>query len=418
MFGRKKPDVLVVGAGPVGLFTALSLARRGIQVQVVDKELRTAAHAYGLALHAGSLHLLKDVGLMDDLLGKAYRVHTVGFYDGARRRAGLRLANLAVIRQDVLETVLEDALKQHGVNVHWNHRVAVLDPQDDHVAVVIDKLEKGSTGYAISRMEWVVAKTQKFEVPFVVGADGHRSFVRRTLGIDYPSLGDPLHFAVFEFKTEADLQHEMRVVMDDETTNVLWPLPGGRARWSFQLTAFEESMVPRRKDRFEIQIGGAHFPVLDEEHLHTFIEERAPWFEGSIEEIDWRLVVRFEHRLAEAFGRHRMWLAGDAGHMTGPVGIQSMNVGLREAHDLAQTIAHILQESRSMEHLDVYNHQRLAEWRSLLGLADGLKAGPQADPWVRKHADRLLSCLPASGDDLARLAEQLGLETEAVSATI
>ena len=98
MFGRKKPEVLVVGAGPVGLFTALSLARRGVPVQIVDKEWRTAAHAYALALHAGSLRLLKDLGLLDAVLEQAYPVRSIGLYDGAERRAELGPLDVVVMR--------------------------------------------------------------------------------------------------------------------------------------------------------------------------------------------------------------------------------------------------------------------------------------------------------------------------------
>src|SRR5690606_8964144 len=82
MFGREKTDVLVVGAGPVGLFTALHLARHGVRVQIVDKEWRTGAHSYALALHAASLRLLDDLGLRARVLEHAYRVDTVAFYDG------------------------------------------------------------------------------------------------------------------------------------------------------------------------------------------------------------------------------------------------------------------------------------------------------------------------------------------------
>ncbi len=415
MFGKKKPEVLVIGAGPVGLFTALSLARRGVTVQVVDKEWRTAAHAYALALHGDSLSLLKDVGLLDAVREQAYPVHTLNLYEAKDRRATLHPLNVAVMRQDLLEGLLEDALRQHGVRVLWNHQMASLAQDDDHVVVDVDKLVKGSTGYAIAQTEWVIAKTKTFEPTFVVGADGHSSYVREALGIDYPSLGGPFHFAVFEFRTDADLNHEMSVMMDDHTTNVLWPLPDGKARWSFQLENFEAHMAERQKDRFEIQIGGSRFPVLDEAHLHTFIAERAPWFTGSIDEIDWRLVVQFEQRLATSFGQGHVWLAGDAGHMTGPVGIQSMNVGLREAHDLAKTLTDILHHGRSMDNLEHYNNRRQAEWCYLLGLEGGLKPGPMTDPWVREHAHRLLPCIPASGETLNELAHQLDLHSSEFS---
>src|SRR5690606_2156840 len=123
-FGREKTDVLVVGAGPVGLFTALHLARHGVRVQIVDKEWRTGAHSYALALHAASLRLLDDLGLRARVLEHAYRVDTVAFYDGPARRAAAGLAvpdgeGVAVVRQDVLEDVLEAALREAGVTVRW-----------------------------------------------------------------------------------------------------------------------------------------------------------------------------------------------------------------------------------------------------------------------------------------------------------
>ena len=90
MFGKKKPEVLVVGAGPVGLMAGLLLAKHGIQVQIVDKQWRTGAHSYALALHAESLRLFEEIGLLDRMLQLGYPVHRVGLYDGLQRRAEVR----------------------------------------------------------------------------------------------------------------------------------------------------------------------------------------------------------------------------------------------------------------------------------------------------------------------------------------
>jgi 2-polyprenyl-6-methoxyphenol hydroxylase-like FAD-dependent oxidoreductase len=419
MFGKKKPEVLVVGAGPVGLFTALALVKRGIAVQIVDKEWRKATHSYALALHAHSLKLLESVGLLGPVLDHAYRVRTIGLYDGTERQAELHLSELdedfsflAVMQQDVLEQLLEKALHDAGVKVDWNHQVAYLEPNADHVTATIDRLQKESLGYTVAHTEWVVAKSRKVEVPYVIGADGCQSDVRRALGLGFEDVGNTEHFAVYEFKTDADLQHEMRLVMNQDTTNVLWPLPDGYCRWSFQLKDFVVPATTRMKDSFLVELGPSRFPVLNEDQLHTFIAERAPWFNGSVDHINWRIVVRFERRLASGFGWDRMWLVGDAAHMTGPVGIQSMNVGMREADDLADRLARILREGESSKVLDAYNAERLAEWRFLLGLEGGLKPQPRTAPWVRLRHEHMLPCLPASGDDLERLAAQLHLDAK------
>ena len=230
------------------------------------------------------------------------------------------------------------------------------------------------------------------------------------MGIDFAEVGPPLHFAVFEFKTNADLNNEMRVVLAEDTTNAVWPLPDGYCRWSLQLEDYAAPKATRVKDRIAVQLGTSQYPVLDEGNLRKLLAERAPWFDGEIQEINWRLVVRFERRLADSFGAGRVWLAGDAGHTTGPVGMQSMNVGLREAHDLAAIVAGILRDGDSLDRLQTYDQERLTEWRQLLGVDGGFKADEQADPWIRQRSDRLPMCIPASGAELARLAQQLGLE--------
>ena len=69
----------------------------------------------------------------------------------------------------------------------------------------------------------------------------------------------------------------------------------------------------------------------------------------------------------------------------------------------------MLREQGSVEPLQDYNRQRVAEWRGLLGLDGGLVPQADTDPWIRQHAEQLLPCLPASGPDLAALAAQLKL---------
>ena len=65
MFGKEKPEVLVVGAGPVGLIAALTLVRRGAHVLIADQAWRPVAHAYGLALHPDAMKLLRELETSD-----------------------------------------------------------------------------------------------------------------------------------------------------------------------------------------------------------------------------------------------------------------------------------------------------------------------------------------------------------------
>jgi 2-polyprenyl-6-methoxyphenol hydroxylase-like FAD-dependent oxidoreductase len=157
-----------------------------------------------------------------------------------------------------------------------------------------------------------------------------------------------------------------------------WPLPGGRCRFSFPIDAAEQ-----------------HLP--DAAHLRELLASRAPWFRGEIGGIEWTAVALFERKLATSFGAGRVWMAGDAAHLTGPLGGQSMNVGLREADDLADRLVRVLRQRDSVGLLEEYDASRAAEWRSLFGAHS---------PYGSRRS-LLLPCVPASGDDLEALLGQL-----------
>ena len=410
-------QVLVVGAGPVGLLTALTFARKGVDVQVVDEDFRTAAHSYALALHPHSLRLLDELGLAEEIVAHGLRVESVAFYHGSDRVGELKLSGLSgkfpfalSLPQSALESALEQQLKQAGVKVLWNHAVRALHAEAGQVTAVVDRLTRGSCGYAVATTEWITDKTLPARAQYVVGADGYRSVVRRVLGAEYEPAGATECYAVFEFHSDVDPAGEVRIVFEHERTNVLWPLPGGRLRWSFQR---EDGRMPERtrtKRRLTVPIGRQVFPHVPPEELIELIRTRAPWFTSGIRSFDWSIEVRFDRRLADCFGRERMWLAGDAAHLTGPVGGQSLNLGLREAADLAGRLTRIIKEGAAPSTLADYHDLYHREWRQLLALEGGLVAGAGAEAWAREHCAQLLPSIPATGEELADLARQVGLD--------
>lgn len=402
------PDVLVVGAGPVGLFAALLLARQGFRVTIVDEERRPAARSYALALHPLSLHLLGEAGVGPALFDRGHRIETLAFYEGRRRRASLDFTALAgeyplvlVLPQQALEGILASHLEEEGVEILWGHRVTDLHPQEGRTAVRVERGGAGGEAFAVLPS-------------FVIGADGHRSFVRRALGIELAELARPELYAVFELGAAGPAGHEVRVALGEETADVLWPVGGGRCRWSFQVREeeWEGFVEPRFKSRLYAPVEDEPFPYLVQESLSRLIAERAPWCEGAEGQVVWSMAVRFERRLADRFGRGHVWLAGDAAHLAGPIGSQSMNVGLREAHELAWRIARVLRGEAQPSYLDLYERERRREWRALLGFDGEPLAEAHADDWVVKNAARIVSCIPASGESLNALLRQVGLELE------
>lgn len=418
MSGPHQTDVLVVGAGPTGLVAALSLAEAGLSVELIDEEWRPAGHSYALALHPRSLGLLAQLGLAQDAIAQGRKLESLTILAGEEPRATLRCTVLderfpflLALPQSALESLLADRLAKKGIKVRWSHRLAGLEARGDAVTATVQRLEKESGGYAVARTEWAVGETLAFRAGFVIGADGHRSLVRRALGTSFNDAGPSQAFAIFECTAPA-AGDEMRLVIDHSSVNALWPLPGGRARWSLELVAPEVSASDRFKSRLTTMLGERFFPHLDEAQTRELLRERAAWFEKSAEDIGWSIEVRFERRLAASFGRSRVWLAGDAAHLTGPAGMQSMNAGLAEAHDLAARIKRIRDGQAGLDLLDAYGRERLVEWGFLLGRRGGLRPGAATSEFVATNAARLLPCLPAAGADLPPLAAQLGLEVD------
>lgn len=408
-------EVLVVGAGPVGLMSALLLAEADVQVQIIDREERTAVRSYACALHPRTLRLLDRLGVASPLIAQGRKVPCFGFYDGKEKRAEVKFSALAkdfpfvlIVPQNTLESLLEERLRDRGVRVNWQHRFDDFHEQDKSIVTTLEQLGGTSTGYIVPHWETVVQKRFHFDSQFVIGADGHNSLVRQRLPMAFTSLSAPEFFAAYEFESTQPPEDEVKIVLDEKTTNVLWPLPGNKCRWTFQLVKSEVASEFPEKERRAVRVADQVVDATVRSYVEKIATRRAPWFSSPVRDVTWCTDVVFEHRLVKEFGRGRIWLAGDSAHQTGPIGAQSMNVGICEAETLVQKLTKVLHEEAPLESVSSYNQERMAEWRALLGINGGPQPGGKASSWVRERLPRLLSCLPGSGEDLEKLASQLG----------
>ncbi|MEI6566366.1 MAG: FAD-dependent monooxygenase [Verrucomicrobiota bacterium] len=413
----KETDVLVVGAGPVGLMAGLFLAQAGVKATVVDREMGPTVRSYACALHTRSLKYLQQLGLLEAVVAVGRKVSKVAFYEQDLRRAELNFAEpgsefpyMLLVPQDAFEQVLESALvTQTGRPVLWNHRLTDLQPGDDSVISTIEELTGTSMGYTIPHWETVVKARFSLRSKLLIGADGHNSLVRQQLHIEPVRAPGRHAFAAYEFLTDDHDYDEVRVVMAPESTSVLWPLPGNKCRWTFQLLHSEVAEFPG-KERKAIRLSDE----ATDQKIRAFVQElarkRAPWFNLPIKGISWCSEVVFEHFCVKTFGIDRCWLAGDAAHQTGPVGVQSMNAGFSEAQAISAAFAQNPSASGLSSRLQEFNQANLARWQQLLGLTGGLKSGPKTDLWIKDRSQRLLESLPATDAALERLAAQLQLQ--------
>jgi len=344
-----------------------------------------------VVLHPMTLRLLSSLGLTEALFWRGRPVSHLAVYTEGERRAVLDLPKVAGISsgaltlpQDVLRKVLTNALVDRGVSVEWNTRLASL--QQD---------ERATRGWLEARLpdkqrlDQAASRKSSFEADYVIGSDGYDSAVRAALGIELVEHGSLHSYAFFDAATTR-AGSEAQLVVSEVSCNAFYPLQGGQGRFSFQLT-------------------GALDRAPDVSALRELIAVRLPWHRQQVESCSWGGVAEFRHALAARFGVGRVWLAGESAHLTGPLGVQSLNVGLDEASELALRIGEELRHPSSQGFGDEYDARRTLQWRELLGITERATLGARSPAWAWRNLSRILSCLPASGRDLDDLLDQLRL---------
>jgi 2-polyprenyl-6-methoxyphenol hydroxylase-like FAD-dependent oxidoreductase len=396
MFRHSDPEVLVVGAGPVGLLAALFLQQHGVRVEVIDMHQRTTPHSYALAIHPRTLRILDEAGLAEGLIGAGRKLTKVAYYEGRERRAEIDYAALPskhpyllVLRQSLLERTTEEALRQQKLEVLWGHRLQSLNADEATPRAEVAQLDQVATGYPVARSESVVVRSATIRPAYVIGADGYDSAVRRMTGIEMEEHGAAQIFSVYEIEAAGELPVEVRVILDPNLTSVYWPLEAGRCRWGFQIRDASEHDASMKR-------------------LGELLAARAPWWTARPSQIYWSTLGLFESRVTKTFGKGGVWLAGDAAHQAAPIAVLSMNAGLVEAHELASRMTRILRAGAAAALLQEFAAETREAWQKRLGASE-VRALPGADPWVRDARARIVACMPASGDELEPLLRQIGL---------
>jgi 2-polyprenyl-6-methoxyphenol hydroxylase-like FAD-dependent oxidoreductase len=394
---ERKTQVLVVGAGPVGLLAALRLRQRGLDVTLVDQNERSAARSFAVVLHARTLALLGELGLFEPFVWQGQAFKRIVVFSGGERRAILDVPTFGelaegglTLPQNVLRNALELALQNEGVHVEYLHRLTALRQDGSGVHADMTRREPVSAPLSSQgRFEWRDVEALSLRADFVIGTDGRASAVRKALGIGLREAAPPQLFGFFDVPHEPPSGQSLELVVGPETS-AMYPLHGGTTRYTFELADAPEK-------------------PLDAQKLRELRLARMPWHTAGHESVEWSGVHTFQRALAERFGQGRVWLAGDAAHTTSPLGAQSLNVGLREARELANGIAEAVATGDSQRLNTSYDVQRELEWRKLLSFGGKPSLSPSTPSWAKQHLPDLLAALPATGDELEACLATLGV---------
>lgn len=335
-------DVAIVGAGPIGLTLACALAHHGVRFRLFEKRTEPPRYSKANNLWARPQELLAGVGVREALAAKSYRVTDVNVIINGhtlqqeRSRAGSPYAAALYTGQDVIQTTLAEVLNGYGYEVERCRTVLAVRQDDDAATLLVgddrDPDEQHGQG-------------EQVRARYVVGADGISGILRDELGVTVPTE---------TFEGRATRMVDARLTWRRPTDpDQLWfftyrngfagvmPVWGGYHR-VFLLE--DDDLVPDRD------------PTLEE--MQERIREVSGDATATLTDPVWFSYGTFRHGTAPTYGQGRMFLAGDAGHNTLPIGGQGMNAGIHDAVGLAWRLAMTLAGAAGPEILTSYSTER------------------------------------------------------------
>ena len=323
-------DILIAGAGPVGLMCAYLGQLCGLKTVVVDKSSGPLEVGRADALNARTLQLLETVDLFSELypLGKPCNTSSV-WADGkflSRQSAwwdeleGCLHKHFLMLGQSFVEKLLDEKLTQAGAAVRRGTSVEDIRVSDDGC---LTRLSSGETVHS----------------KYVIGADGSRSFVRNHFQVPFEVTRPQIVWAVLDGIIESDFEKVPEIIVfQAETSDVAW--------------------IPREGeiDRFYVRMDTKDFTVEDAVakinramHPHTLKFKVLVWF--SLFSVKESVAERF--RIDE-----RVFLAGDACHIHSVNGGQGLNTGLADAFNLMWKLNMALNFGAPASLLDTYEAER------------------------------------------------------------
>jgi 2-polyprenyl-6-methoxyphenol hydroxylase-like FAD-dependent oxidoreductase len=342
-------EVLIVGSGPTGLTLACELAWRGVDVRVVDARSEPSRYSRAIGVFPRTLELLENHGVADELVRGGVRVRGINLHSGGRRLACIDTGRIAsrygyvlTIEQSATERILLKRLAALGVGVERPVELVGLRQEGDTVSVVLDRAG---------------AERETASVPWVVGCDGSRSFVREAVGIPFEGerYAEAFDLADVDLRWDLpDARDHINVFLSSKGVMFAAPLPGGKHR----LIADEP---PGSADEER--------PAPTLEDFRAWWRERVgypPAREAELANPGWLSRFTIQRRMVPEAREGRVLLAGDAMHIHSPAGAQGMNGGIQDAINLGWKLALVAQGHAREDLLNTYGEERLPVARIVL----------------------------------------------------
>lgn len=332
----KKHDVVIVGAGPVGLTLALALAKQGVSLVLLDESNQVSEGSRAICFSKKSLEIFDKLDVAKPMIEKGvqwnvgkifFRDEEIDRFDLSPERISKYPAFINLQQYYVEQYLIEAVLKEPKIEVRWLNKLKNISQSDSGVSIKVN----------------TPAGDYDLKSKYLVACDGSRSIVRNLLNLEMQGERFEERFLIADFKMEADFPSERWFWFDPlfapGQSILLHKQPDNLWRLDFKLGRNVDSSITQDKEFIKQKIKS----VVGEQPF----------------ELDWVSIYSFSSKKLDRFTHDNIIFAGDSAHVVSPFGARGANSGIEDADNLSWKLAAIL-KGNSKELLETYNAERTA----------------------------------------------------------
>jgi len=339
-------NVLIVGAGPVGLTLACELARRGVDFRIIDKELKASDKSKALGIHSRTLEILESMGIVDKFMAAGHLVYGTNFWHKEKKILHLSLDEIdgpypyaMMLPQCDTEKLLTEQLATYGKYIERGLALTSFAQTTDGV---------------LSQATHADGSNEIIESAYITGCDGAHSCVRHTLGLTFEGAQYKSGFATFDGHLSFDKSDdELNLYISEHGMLACFPMGNGR----YRIIADEAVATHETGDELTL------------ESMQKIVDERGS--KGMIlSDPIWLTWFTINKRAANNYQVGRAFVLGDAAHIHSPALGQGMNSGMQDAFNLGWKLELVVKGLANSKLLESYENERHPVGKMLLRNTD------------------------------------------------